>query len=493
MTIECEKCKDILKNKDLYIMNLQLQLQFERMKNNIFTDIIQKHTDIKIDNVIKEKTDEIHIFNFDQGNIPIVLHEFDKENTEKFIIEKYKPKFKPKKKSKLAKTRETPILVIESDNDEKLEIKPEKPKKKIYRSVKEYTKTSEKVLESKLQEDVVRVDKEIEEIVYNNFDVSYKDITEQLEKLFNNILNTRIYTVSLFSIKKLRHKLLGKLSLNEYTKIILQHIKRLETIFEKRNFNNKKIQKIIASSLTPLDMRLSYYSGYTNANIEPDDVQQFGLALDILVKHKKQFVPYEKTTFIDHIKNYSLSLFEISECIERCLVNKYGYHNIIYIPRPKSTSKDPYSFYILIKAGDVRQWEMACRLEDFSTYIADVALSYCIPLFRRIYKDVFNDNIYRDDYMGKSQIMEFDCEQLIQNIITLSRPKTFCQLLQEIIMTKCKITPTEADKFDLYADDKLQQKKFASMKNSDEDMCTIMKRLFDGISDENAMNIINSR
>ena len=240
-------------------------------------------------------------------------------------------------------------------------------------------------------------------------------------------------------------------------------------------------------------MRLSYYSGYTNVNIEPDEVQQFGLALGILIEHNKQFVPYNKNIFFDNIKNYSLSLFEISLCIERCLVNRYGFHNVIYMPRPNSTSKDPYSFYTLISVGDTRCWKMECRLEDFAEYFASIALTYCISLFRKLYKDVFNDNIYRKDYMGKSQITEFDCEQLIQNIITLSQPINFCRIFQEIIITKCTITPTKKDKFDLYGDDKLQQKRFTSTKDSDEDTCDVMKRLFDNISDDDSMHIINSR
>jgi hypothetical protein len=71
---------------------------------------------------------------------------------------------------------------------------------------------------------------------------------------------------------------------------------------------------------------------------------------------------------------------------------------------------------------DKRCWKMECRLEDFSTDFADNVLPYCISLFRKIYKDVFEDNIYRPDYMTKSQILEFDCEQLVQNIILLAQP-----------------------------------------------------------------------
>ena len=494
LAIKVTQLETKLRNKDLSIMNLQLRIQFEQMKNKIYTNIIQTQTDIKLEDIIEEKTDEVHIFNFENGKIPVVVHDFADERTEKYILEPPKPK-KKIKRIKRIKVDDSPSFVIENDEPKSTKsATPEKQKKKIYRTVKEYTKTSEKVLQSKLKKDIVRVDKEIDQIVYDNYDVSHKGITEQLETLFTTVTNNRVYTTSLASIRRLRSKLLGKLSLSEYTALVLEHIERLTVIFTTKNYNTKKVQKIISSkSLTPLDARLAYYEGYTNVNIGPDEVQQFGLALGILIEHEKQFVPYDKNIFIQNIKNYGLSLFEIRDCIERCLVNRYGFHNVIYIPRLKSTSKDPFSFYTLTSVGNVRNWNMVCRLEDFVIYFADIALSYCISLFRKIYKDVFNDNIYRDDYMGKSQITEYDCEQLILNIISLAQPMTICKIFQEIIMTKCTITPTESDKFDYITDDKMQKKRFAYTKDRDEDTCQVMKRIFDGISDEDSMNIINSR
>ena len=486
------------KNKDVIIMNLQLKLQLEYMKNKIYTNIIQTQTNIKIEDIIKETENEIHIFNFDKGEIPVVVHNFISDKNEQYIIKpKPKPvskrKTKTKTKKKVIETIPCSDIIIEEDIEEDVE-EEDKKKKKTYRTVKEYIKTSERELDSKLQEDVVRVDKEIDQIVYDNFDVSHKEITESLEKLFDTITNNRVYTISLSSIKTIRKKLLGKLSIEEYKNILLDHIKRLYNIFSQRNFSNKKIVSIISSSLTPLDMRLSCYEGYTNINIDVDEVHKFGLVLEILIEHQKRFVIYEKKVFFDNIKNYGLSLFELRECIERCLINRYGFQNVIYLPRPKSSVKDKYSFYTLEKVTEEKRcWKMECRLEDFSIDFTDNVLPYCILLFRKIYKDVFEDNIYRLDYMTKSQILEFDCEQLIQNIILLSQPITLCKMFQELITSKCTFTPTESDKFNLYGDDKIQQKRFESSIDSDEDTCQVIKRLFDGISNDDAMNLINSK
>ena len=265
LLIKSNELESKLKSKDMSIINLQLRLQFEQMKNKIYTDIIQTHTNIKIEDIIKESNEEIHIFNFEQGNIPLVVHDFMSEKTQKYTINI--PKEKPKRNKHIAdRSEEVEIqkkaveletipssdIIVEGDDcedcddnyksdksDKSEKGEDDKKKKKTYRTVKEYIKTSEKELGSKLQEDVARVDKQIDQIVYDNFDVSLKEITESLEKIFDTITKTRVYTVSLSSMKTIRKKLLGKLKLEEYKTLLLDHIKRLDTIFSQRNYSSK--------------------------------------------------------------------------------------------------------------------------------------------------------------------------------------------------------------------------------------------------------------
>lgn len=502
-----------LKNKNINIMNLRLQLQYEQMKNKVYMNIIDNQTNIKLEDIIKESDNEINIYNFLNGNIPLIVHDFIKDlsdskslqvkdfesDKKEYIIENIKKPIKNKKK--IVEQEDEPDLVVIEDDDEIIT-----PNKNItsknnrsqpkFRRVKEYIKTSEKELGTKLKEDVVRVEKELEEIVYNNFDVSHKEISDRIEELFVQIENTRVYTANLFTMRGLRRKLLGKINLEEYTSLILSHVKRLENIFFTKKYTKKKINKIIHNSLNPLDTRLIYYEGYTNIIMDIDDVQKFGLALGVLVHHQKQFTPYNNKSFFNNIKNYGLSLFELQECIEKCLINIYGYHNIIYLNRNKNSKSklsDPYSFYSLDNVKDHRYWKMECRMEDFTLDFIDNVLPYCINLFRKIYKDVFTDNIYRVDYISKSQITEFDCEQLIQNIICLAKPNLLCKTFQKIIIDNCTFTSTETDKFNLYGDDKLQQKRLSSAIDTDEDVCKIFKRLFDDISTEDSIKLIYNR
>jgi hypothetical protein len=504
-----EECPDLVnqlkndcKQKDMTILNLQLLLKFEMMKNKIYCDIIESQTDINLCDIIKESKSECNIYNYN-GKIPIIVHDFVNKNQ---VIETYTLQTsKPKKKVKKTQICDAPELVI-VDCSEDLNIpdlqapqpanlpsdNESEKKNKVYRTVKKYIKTSEKEFDIKLQKDVERVDKEIEKIVYNNFDVSHKEITDKIEELFTQITTTRSYTSSLISIQSLRKKLLGKLKLVEYIDVIYFHIKRLETIFSNKKYSNKKTVKIISKSLTPLDMRFVSYTGYSNIPIDVDEIQKFGLALDILIEHKKQFLPFDKKLLYHNINNYGLALFELQECIERCIVNRYGFHTIIYLPEVKSSKKDPYSFYSLTKVIDKRLWKMECRLEDFVTDFIDNILPFCISLFKKIYKDVFSDNVYRKDYACKSQITEFDCEQLLQNIILLGSPMKLCKIFQTIVTSNCTLTATELDKFNLYADDKFQQKKFSRGEccNGD-DINSIIKRLFDEITKEEIEKLVS--
>lgn len=512
LKIRSTQMESKIKKNEMDIMNLQLKLQFERMKNKIYTQIIQSQTNIKLENIIQEFENEVHVFNFENGNIPIVVHDFVDEvkTSEKLFLEPGATlkKKKPSKKKVLAPEPEIQFVIEEEKEEGKTHVKKikvkksvkgeekleKKKKKKTYRKVQEYIKVTQEELEDKLQKDVERVDKEIGEIVYNNFDVSHKEITVQIDDLMKKIECSRVYTYNLDAIKKKRNKLLGKLTLEEYIELVDTHTENLEGIFKDKNKPRKDIIKNVSKSLSPLDMRLIFYEGYTKSTIEVDDVQRFGMALDILTDHKKQFVPYDKFELFKNIKNYGLALFELRDCIERNIFNRYGFHNVIYAPRPKSKSKVPYSFYTLEQiSGENRCWKMECRMEDFTVDFIDHTLQYCVSLFRKIYRDVFNDNTYRPDYMEKSQVTEYDCEQLIQNIITLSKPMELCKIFQEIIVSKCTFTSTETDKFNFYGDDRLQQKRFDKTRDNPEDSQRIIKMLFDGISTEDAIEILSSR
>jgi hypothetical protein len=615
-------------------ITLKLQLTFEQMKNKIYSQIISSQTSIDLNNIIQETNDNIHIYNYNNGNIPITVHNFidetKKEKSSKYTIKITKEKNKKKttikskqNKSKIQRKKgvksERPDFTYEIEdesdtqndthgksnelneeaqrsigaylkesasggnevvfdkrfsatrsvsegglrparsasvgnevsegeqtNAESLQRgaypKEEKTRKRsirvrsstnssegnegnegggnegggnegggnegnkgenntiteehkhhqtTYRKVKQTIDRTEKDLTKTLNEYIKIVDKETEQIVYNNFDVSYKEITENIELYFSQIENTRIYTKSLKNIKDARSKLLGKLNIDEYVKLLLLHIQRLQLIFLDKNYDNKKTTNIISQSLTSLDMRLIFYGEYYNTNIELDDIEKFRLAISVLIEYPKQFTVYSPPFIYNNFKNYSICLFNLKKCIEQIVINKYGFNNIIYLQYIKSKENDPYSFYTLDKVDTKRCWRMECRLEDFTNDFIDEIKPYCVELFRKIYKDVFSDNTYRTDYKHKTQITQFDCEQLLQNILTISQPIKLCKLFQSIIVKNCTFTPTDRDKFNLCGDDRLQQKRFISNSEDINNMHNTIKQLFNNISAEEIKNVLN--
>jgi hypothetical protein len=137
-----------IKQKDMTILNLQLLLKFELMKNKIYYDIIESQTNIKLCNIIKESESQCNIYNYNNGKIPISIHDFinNEEVVKNYTLQLLKPKKKIKNKNK--QTNETPELIIADCSEDiniDLNINDELEKKnKVYRTVKKYIKTSEK-------------------------------------------------------------------------------------------------------------------------------------------------------------------------------------------------------------------------------------------------------------------------------------------------------------------------------------------------------------
>ena len=185
-------------------------------------------------------------------------------------------------------------------------------------------------------------------------------------------------------------------------------------------------------------------------------------------------------------------LLPLRKNLTRYLFNKYDFNNVIYLPLPKNSEDDPFSFYILERVNkDKRYWKMDCRLEVMSNNIITHVLPYLISMFRKLYHDVFGDNEFRQDYNKKTQLTECDCEQLLQNIILMGQPKEFCNIVRNLVKDKATYYPTEKDKFNLYGDDSLQRKRF--QEREEIELVEIIKQLFDGITAEETVDFYRSR
>jgi hypothetical protein len=455
---KCSDLEDTIQTRNEKISKLKLQVQYEKFKNSIMTQIISQKTDIKIEDTIVENDEGTHIYNFPNGNIPIFVHDNLQETKTYALITKKTSTVQPGKTFRTVKNLE---LIEEDPNEVELKIK--------------------------------EVEEKFEVIVQeNNLEVSYKETINSIEANFTELgSNARFFKKNLNVIKELRSKLLAKINLNDYIKLVKTHILRLEGIFLKKKFDKKKMITTISSSLSPLEQRLCFYGQYYNSELEPDDIQKFQLCLKVNMNYPKRYVSFVTSEIPAKICNYSLAICSIKENIMRTLINPYDFSNVCYLQLEKSTLEDPYSFYSLEKIDKEgkRCWKMECRLDDFSKFLSEHIKTYCINLFRKIYFDIFNDNLFRKDYIDKAPVFQQDCEQLLLNIISVSKQKHFCNLLRDIIVKYCTIQPAQNDKFNFTKDDTIVKKTFLQEKDTDKDVILIIQRLFDEIKYEEAEHI----
>ena len=193
---------------------------------------------------------------------------------------------------------------------------------------------------------------------------------------------------------------------------------------------------------------------------------------------------------------YSICFFSISDFYKICMTNKYGYENIIYFNHKGKKIDDPFSFYILDNITDegIRNWKMDSRLEDFTDELRTQLINFLVSNYRKLYKQVFRDNCFHETASsdGFSQIIEYECTQIFQNLIDLGNKYKFNKIIRKVVSDK-EFIPTENDRFNLLSDDIIQKKRFADNSESDTDeICNTIALLYDNIqySDEKILNLI---
>jgi len=479
---DCVETTNHLKKKIQFLIS---QLRLERFKTRLYHNLIKQNTSICIDDIVTEEEDGIHIYNIKEGNIEVFIHDCMK-NEDGLIFTHLR---NPNSSETIIEPISSPLHRSRSPKRDSL---IDKPKKKMYRSIKMSIDIMEEPTDDERSDHI----KSVDAIILNK----QQDIVNSPEwvpvdfkRFFESLKNAKTYPKIMEDLKQNRQKMFGRLNLYDYTNLILEHVKIIEEIFQEKKYTPKKITTIISKGLSALENRLISYGDYTNTHIEIDEITKIGVVLDVYSKTEKEYIPYTTQNNVYNLfYNYGTVLFPIKQTLERYLFNRYGFNNIIYLPLPKNIENDPYSFYTLESVKDKKRcWKMDCRLEELTTNIIANILPYMIGMFRKIYKDVFNDNEFRVDFLKRSQITECECEQLLQNIQLLSHPQEFSKILRKIVKNNSTFTPTEHDKFNICSDDSLQRKRFAE--KEDVDMVDTIKQLFDGISSENAVDFNRTR
>ena len=460
-----------IKNNDFSINEIKILLRLESFKNQIYRHIILNNTSIRIEDVIEEKEDGIHIFNYQGGDIPVFVHECLKDGNGMI-----------KTVGSSSITKHSPKRINMDD----------KPKKKSYRPIKSVEKLisppiSPSLLPEKEEEIIPEIQEQTEDIT------SLEHIQKDFERCFSTLKQSRNYTKVLEDLRYFRKNLMDVMNIVEYRDLVLNHIDIITQIFHEKNYQDKKCVSIILKGLSPLESRITTYGQYTVQHLEVEEIQKLETILDLDTPFVKEYISFDINNVYSALLNYGSVLFPIQKNLERVLLNKHGYYNIIYLPLAKNAEDDPYSFYTLDKVNkDNKYWKMDCRLEDLSMNIISQVLPFLITTFRKIYKDIFDDNEFRANFSSHSQITECDCEQLLMNILLLGQPKEFCNCLRKIIKRKAVYKPSEKnDKFNLQGDDSLQRKRF--QEKDDVDLVDIIKQLFDSITAEDAVDFYRSK
>ena len=320
-----------------------------------------------------------------------------------------------------------------------------------------------------------------------------EDNNEYFTSMFEKLKTTRNYVKIVTDIKNRRLKAFKMMDIETYTDMIKKHYTDLDNIFRSKKFVERKISCIMSKALSSLECRLIGSNININIELDVDEMQTFFTVMKNTNKNEKTYVPYVENDIGFKFHNYGLLLFPMSKIIDLYLNNTLGYNNVIYLPLPKSSKEDPYSFYTLDKISkDKRLWSMDCRLEDFSIGLSRSILPYGISMFRKMYKLVFGDNDYRDEFTNNCQLTEGELEQLLLNILLMSNNHKFRIVLQKKIMNLATHIPSENDKFNLYGDDSLQRKRL-QQETDDPEAVDILRQLFDNISTQQMVDLYRSK
>ena len=519
-TKKLKKLEKDSKKKDIELSNLSTYLSIEKMKTNILKFIIEKETDIDISSIIEEKNNEIHIYETRKDLLPIYLHKDIEIIEEEVIIVKPDPsKFKKikNKKSKKNKVNEnsSPLLekidyeesvtetIIQDDSVNISEVIEEVSPRAS--STCEGSPTVPEMSNELIQEEtyvknspIIKSIKQYNEDDDISYDFLLKNQSDDIDlsnvnksnykklhnKLIQKLRNERCYRQTLQNLQNLRKSSLEWLDIQEYHKNIHEDIKKLENLFKKKNFEIGKYKKIISESLSPMESRITKYQDYFKNYLTVEDMQLMKKCFKAQIKFEKKYISFTSSIF-KYLKNYNIVLFTIKELLEHILLNTHGFNNIVYIDIPSSKKSDPHSFYIL---EDIQTetnenlWRMDCRFEDISKDISSQLLPYAIDLYKKIYKDIFGDNNFREDLEDHCGVTGSELEQLAENIFNLHDLKKLRNILKDIILEKAILNPTEKDKINFKKDDKYQKSRFQKLEDKYNPQ-EIPKILFPNISD----------
>lgn len=205
---------------------------------------------------------------------------------------------------------------------------------------------------------------------------------------------------------------------------------------------------------------------YNDTELTADDINH--LKNNTLKTKSNWIVPFMREKFILNMMTPLLTIFKVEEYLEYELLR---FNNFIFVNNTYGDISNYAFYYLNATNGKTREWKMDCCLQYLLKDMRDHVIPYCIDIFRRIFKDRYGDNNYRE-----STYEDGDLCQLVCNIISLSKTKILGKFIQNIIINQASYVGDRKDKFDVTRPDIYQIKEF---QNFEDEFDEHLKELFD--------------
>ena len=491
------------------------ELKAERIKNSILCEIVKQKLGMDLSKLYEEKGNGLHVYDTAGAKLDIYING-QKQTTSKRkvinpadhlpppsdvmikdipeIINTPQKQVEPPPKTPPPKKKDEISDVYNDRKKNRSRSRDRSRKKQNYRNITNKIPQVEEPSQEEYEEWIAKIDSRMSEEINDYFgNKSLEEIDKAIESCFVAIKDSRTYNKSIKDLNKLRRKMMPRMSMSKYVELIDSHIQRLTKVFRDKGYQDRKILEILCVSFSAMDARFIKFGKYFNTNIDADDICDVKKAAEFNVENSKALVPFKIDSVYHNFCNYIPALCPLKKCLELYLFNRYGFSNLIYLPLPRSSDADPYSFYFFESFGkEYRHWKMDCRLEETANDIVTNVRPHFVSLFRKLYHDIYGDNDYRTNYTSKNQVTEVECEQLAKNILELRDPLIFSKMLREVVKTNATYAPTNKDKFNLSGDDVLQKEKFSKHREEEVETLVVVKSLFDEMSEEQAKEFLSN-
>lgn len=300
-------------------------------------------------------------------------------------------------------------------------------------------------------------------------------IKEEMKKVFDYCTKISLrshHTKSMKYMKQLMKQYSIKSSFIEYKQELVKNVDRCKKLCALKQYTVTRQNSLIVRMMTTIDVRLIRYSNYFEINVEQTDIDHF----QVMIQNYLKINQYYDFHSIVLYTTLMIGLLPMNQILDIIL----PYSNII--------CKNQNNFYMLLSIKDKhREWRQDSYLTQFTLEFVNKTITAGIQLFRTIYKDIFEDNDYREDYKSKNTATDSDLQQILENIEYLNNNFHINQSIQESIQKHCRYTSLSdyKDKFDFESN--LKQNYFFSENQSC--LNELSKKLFDNVEGKNIFKL----